>query len=56
MNPRTKVRDVILSGVPAGFDGDEVREIEHTHVVATEAACRNGHHLLDFDEYREVAL
>lgn len=55
-NPRTAVRDVILAGVSDGLDADAVRGIEDVSLSSTEAACLSGHNLLDWDEYREVAL
>jgi len=55
-HPRTAVKDAILASVSEGLDDDAVRGVEDVSVTATEAACLSRHELLDFAEYREVAL
>jgi hypothetical protein len=54
--PRTAIRDAILTGVSAELDSTVIRSLEDACLSATEAACRNCHPLLNFDEYREIAL
>lgn len=55
-NPRTAVRDAILAGVGADHGDEAVRAIEDVTLTSTEVACLSGHELLDWDEYRRVAL
>jgi hypothetical protein len=54
--PQTAVKDAIIDGVSPRLDDDAVRGIEDVSVSATEAACLSRHELLDWSEYREVAL
>ena len=56
MNPRTAIRDAILAAASEGLAEDEVRALEDVGLSATEAACLSRHELLDWAEYREVAL
>jgi len=54
--PRSAIRDAILAGVSPELNDAAVRGLENISLSATEAACRNRHPLLNFDEYREIAL
>jgi len=54
--PRTAVRDAILAGVRSDLSHDEVETLEDVCLSATEAACLDSHALVDWSEYREVAL
>lgn len=61
MNPRTAVRDAILSGVSAELDRDAARGVEWAAVSDTVAAVRRREaglepQVVDFETYREVAL
>jgi hypothetical protein len=55
-SPQTAVRDAILAGVSARLDDDAVRGLEDVSISATEAACLSRDELLDWSEYRAVAL
>lgn len=50
-NPRTAVRDAVLASVGSDHGGGVVAGIEWAAVMDTIAVCRNGHHLVDFEEY-----
>lgn len=54
--PRTAVRDAVLSDVTDELDADAVAAVESCAIDATEAACLSYDNLLDWGEYREVAL
>jgi len=56
MHPRTALRDAVLADLTADLNRSEVDAVLDASVSATEAACLSSHHLVDFDEYREVAL
>ena len=55
-HPRSAIADAVLADAPAHLDADAVAAVLDATMSATEAACLNGDPLLDFDEYREVAL
>lgn len=55
-NPRTAIRDAVLANVSAELDDEQVRGVEWAAVENARAACFAPGPLLDFDEYREVAL
>lgn len=54
-NPRTVVIDVALAETSV-TDADVLEALCDVHVSATEQACKSYDNLLDWDEYREVAL
>jgi len=56
-DPTTQIKELVLCQASENVDDHPIREVvESATVSATAAACRSSHELLDWDEYREVAL
>jgi len=53
---RRAIQDVTLANCSADLPAAVVDGVEDVTLSSTEAVCKNTHHLLDWDEYSEVAL
>jgi len=56
ITPRMAIREIILEGMSEELDDNAVRALEDVCLSATEAACRNSHPLLNWNEYQGVTL
>jgi hypothetical protein len=57
MHPRTEISETVLCQASANVDSHPMLcAVQEMALTSTEQACLDDHALLDWDEYRSVAL